>query len=146
MDTWGSMSPPEAAASVTRVPVVRQAAAERGRDARDPEIAATLTGRVENLYRILYSIVMGPSPDSKGYRMTPLTEARSRLSEIVDDVTATGSTFVISRHGRPAAVVIGYEEYESLVETMNILADDATMAALAEAERDIAAGELTELD
>ena len=78
--------------------------------------------------------------------MTPLTEARSRLSEIVEDVTSTGSTFVISRHGRPAAVIIAYEEYESLVETMNILADDATMAALAEAERDLAAGELTELD
>ena len=44
--------------------------------------------------------------------MTPLTEARNRLSEIVEDVASTGSEFVISRHGRPAAVVIGYEEYE----------------------------------
>ncbi|MCY3807499.1 MAG: type II toxin-antitoxin system Phd/YefM family antitoxin [bacterium] len=78
--------------------------------------------------------------------MTPLTEARSRLSEIVDDVTSTGSTFVISRHGRPTAVILGHEEYESLVETLNILADEGTMAALAEAERDIAAGDVTPLD
>lgn len=78
--------------------------------------------------------------------MTPLTEARSRLSEIVDDVSSTGSEVVISRHGRPVAVVLGYEEYESLVETLNILADEATMDALAEAEREVAAGELTELE
>ena len=78
--------------------------------------------------------------------MTPLTEARSRLSEIVDDVSSTGSEVVISRHGRPVAVVLGYDEYESLVETLNILADEATMDALAEAEREVAAGELTELE
>ena len=78
--------------------------------------------------------------------MTPLTEARSRLSEIVDEVTSTDSTIEISRHGRPAAVIISSEEYESLLETLNILADDATMAAIAEAERDVAAGELFELD
>ena len=78
--------------------------------------------------------------------MTPLTEARSRLSEIVDEVTSTGSTIEISRHGRPAAVIMSSEEYESLLETLNILADDATMAAIAEAERDVAAGDLFELD
>ncbi len=78
--------------------------------------------------------------------MTPLTEARNRLSEIVDDVTSTGSEFVITRHGRPAAVVIGYEEYESLLETLNILSDADTMDALSEAEADLAAGDLTALD
>ena len=78
--------------------------------------------------------------------MTPLTEARSRLSEIVDEVASTGSTIEISRHGRPVAVVLGYDEYESLIETLNILTDEATMDAIAEAERDVAAGDLTELD
>ncbi len=78
--------------------------------------------------------------------MTPLTEARSRLSEIVEEVASTGSTVEISRHGRPLAVVVGYEEYESLLETLNILADEATMDAIAEAERDIASGDLTDLD
>ena len=78
--------------------------------------------------------------------MTPLTEARNRLSEIVEDVTSTGSEFVISRHGRPAAVVLGYEEYEALLETLNILSDPDTMRALAEAEADLAAGDLTPLD
>ncbi len=78
--------------------------------------------------------------------MTPLTEARNRLSEIVDDVVATGSDFVITRHGRPSAVVVGYDEYESLIETLNILSDPETMAALDEAEADMVAGNLVDLD
>ena len=77
--------------------------------------------------------------------MTPLTEARNRLSEIVDEVISTGSDLVITKHGRSAAVLIGYDEYESLLETLNILSDPATMAALAETERDLAAGNLVDL-
>ena len=77
---------------------------------------------------------------------TPLSVARSRLSEIVDDVISTGAELVITKHGRPAAVVIGYEEHESLIETLNILSDAATMAALAEAEEDVALGNLVEVE
>ena len=78
--------------------------------------------------------------------MTPLTDARNRLSEIVDDVISTGSEFVITKHGRPSAVILGHDEYESLLETLNILSDPETMAALDEAEADLAAGNLVELD
>ena len=78
--------------------------------------------------------------------MTPLTEARNRLSEIVDDVVATGSDVVITRHGRPSAVIVGYDEYESLLETLNILSDPETMASLARAEADVATGNLVNLD
>ena len=77
--------------------------------------------------------------------MTPLTEARNRLSEIVDEVVSTGSDLVITKHGRPAAVLIGYEEYEALLETLNILSDPEAIAALTEAERDLAAGHLVDL-
>ena len=41
---------------------------------------------------------------------------------------------------------MSHEEHESLFETLNILADEATMDAIAEAERDIASGHLVELD
>ena len=42
--------------------------------------------------------------------------------------------------------MIGPEEDESLLETLSILSDAATMSALDEAERDLAAGDLTPLD
>ena len=74
----------------------------------------------------------------------PLTEVRDRLSEIVDDVSA-GASWVITKHGRPVAVILSHEEYESLIETLNVLSDPDTMAALAEAEEDLAAGRVTPL-
>ena len=42
-------------------------------------------------------------------------------------------------------MAIGSEDYESLLETINILSDARTMKALAEAEDDLAAGKLFEL-
>ena len=78
--------------------------------------------------------------------MTPLTEVRNRLSEIVDNVVATGSDLVITRHGRPSAVIVGHDEYEALLETLNILSDPETMADLVEAEADMATGNLVDLD
>ena len=76
----------------------------------------------------------------------PLTDARSRLNEIVDEVESTGAEFIITKHGRPAAVIVGHEDYESLIETLNILADSDTVAAIAEAEADLAAGDLVPLN
>jgi antitoxin YefM len=73
----------------------------------------------------------------------PLTEVRDRLSEIVEDVTANGSEWTITRHGRAVAVILSADEYESLIETLNVLSDSETMDALAEAEADIEAGQLS---
>jgi len=75
----------------------------------------------------------------------PLTEARDRLSEIVDDVASGAAAWVITKHGRPVAVIMGHDEYESLIETLNVLSDPDTMAALAEAQEDLAAGRVTPL-
>ena len=40
---------------------------------------------------------------------------------------------------------MGYEDYESLIETLNILSDSETMKGLAEAEDDLAAKRLVDL-
>ncbi len=68
----------------------------------------------------------------------PLTEVRDNLREIVDDVVETGNVYTITRHGRPVAVVLSHDEYESLIETMNILADSSAMEAIAEGESEAA--------
>jgi antitoxin YefM len=70
----------------------------------------------------------------------PLTEVRDKLREIVDDVVETGTEYTITRHGRPVAVVLSFDEYESLVETLNILSDSEAMSAIAEGAADFAEG------
>jgi prevent-host-death family protein len=67
----------------------------------------------------------------------PLTEARDRLSEIVELVSTSADVFTVTKHGRPMAVILGYEEYESLIETLNILADPEAMGAIAEARAEV---------
>jgi len=66
----------------------------------------------------------------------PLTEVRDKLREIVDNVVGTATECVITRHGKPVAVVLSYDEYESLVESLNILSDSDTMDAIEEGESD----------
>lgn len=46
-------------------------------------------------------------------REIQLRDAKATLSAVVDDA-AHGESFVITRHGKPQAVVIGFEEWERL--------------------------------
>jgi len=56
-----------------------------------------------------------------------LSEAKARLSELVATVEQTEEELVITRNGRPAAVLISTEEFESLQETRDIQRDPTLM-------------------
>ena len=76
----------------------------------------------------------------------PLTDVRSNLGEIVDEIDRTGTQCVITKHGRPVAVIVSSDEHESLIETLNILGDSDTMAAIAQGEAEFAVSEFVRLD
>lgn len=69
----------------------------------------------------------------------PLSEAKTHLTRLLSDVERLGESFVITRSGHPAAVVLSIEEYEGLLETLEILADADMMkkiqASLADFEK-----------
>lgn len=79
-------------------------------------------------------------------RIVPFTEARARLTELLDDVETRHEHVVITRKGRPAAIVVSTEEWEALEETIEILQDEELLAALRESEEDVRAGRLFSLD
>jgi prevent-host-death family protein len=56
-----------------------------------------------------------------------LSEAKMKLSGLVDMVQTVDEEIVITRNGSPAAVMISPSEYESLKETADILADAGLM-------------------
>jgi antitoxin YefM len=66
-----------------------------------------------------------------------LTEVRDNIKTIIDEVVDTATEYTVTRHGKPVAVILSYEEYESMVETLNILSDDDAMAAIEEAEAEL---------
>jgi len=52
-----------------------------------------------------------------------LSEAKMKLSKLVETVFSTDEEVVITKNGRPAAVLVSPEEFESLQETAAIRAD-----------------------
>lgn len=60
----------------------------------------------------------------------PLSEAKAKLARLVQEAQALGETVVITRSGRPAGVLMGVEEYEGLLETLEILSNPALRKAL----------------
>jgi len=51
-----------------------------------------------------------------------LADAKTHLSEIVDSVEETQEHVAITRRGRPAAVLMSVDEYEGLMETLDLMA------------------------
>jgi antitoxin YefM len=78
-------------------------------------------------------------------KTVPFTEARARLSELLDELEARHEHVVITRNGRPAAVLVSADEQEVLEETLEILQDEDLLQALRESEDDVRAGRLTTL-
>lgn len=72
----------------------------------------------------------------------PLAEIKKRLSEIVDGVEQRHDRVLLTRNGRPAAVILSPEDLESLEETLDILSDPKAMRDIRRAERQIAAGDV----
>ena len=75
----------------------------------------------------------------------PLAEVKNRLSEVVDRLEREHGRVVITKHGHPAAVMLSLEDLESLEETLAVLSDPELMAAIREADADVAAGHSTGL-
>jgi antitoxin YefM len=62
----------------------------------------------------------------------PLADVKNRLSEVVDRLEREHGRIVITKHGRPAAVVISVDDLESLEETLDIMSNDAVLAQIRE--------------
>ena len=71
----------------------------------------------------------------------PLANVKSKFSEMVDRVEHTHDRIIVTRNGRPAAVLISPEELESLEDTRELLSDPDAMRQLAESRQAYAAGD-----
>lgn len=76
----------------------------------------------------------------------PLGQARDRLSEFVADVERTHERITITRHGRPAAVLISADDLASLEETLEILGTPGALEAIRAGQADAAAGRFVDSD
>ena len=59
-----------------------------------------------------------------------ITEAKSRLLDLIRTLGKTDEVLAITRSGIPAAVVLSPERYEGLLETIEILSDASAIRSL----------------
>jgi len=75
----------------------------------------------------------------------PISELQSQAKKIVERVKNTRDTVIITQRGRPAALLVNYEDYEGMVATLEEMSQPDWRERLAEAERDSKAGKGIEL-
>lgn len=72
----------------------------------------------------------------------PLTEAKAKLNELVDDAVSTHERITITRHGRPAVVLISVDDLEAMEETLFWQSQPGVHADLEAARAEAADGRL----
>lgn len=74
--------------------------------------------------------------------MLPLTEAKARLNELVEETVTTHERVTITRHGRPAVVLLSVEDLEALEETLFWQGQPGIRDDIAEAREEARVGTL----
>ncbi|MCK9459015.1 MAG: type II toxin-antitoxin system Phd/YefM family antitoxin [Proteobacteria bacterium] len=69
-----------------------------------------------------------------------MSEARKALATLTDEMTTRSPAVAITRRGKPVLAVMNWELYESIVETLEVMADDEMAAALRASLREVAQG------
>jgi len=60
-------------------------------------------------------------------KILSVSEAKMKLSGLIDALNATDEEVMITKNGRPAAVLVSPEEFESLKETVAVRSDSSLM-------------------
>ena len=69
-----------------------------------------------------------------------LKEARNKFSDIVDRAGRLSERVIVTKNGRPEAVVMGADEFESWVETLELLSNPKAVKSLKQGLTEAKAG------
>lgn len=76
----------------------------------------------------------------------PVTEVREKLTSLVDEVNDKFEQVVITKNGRPRALLMAVDEFDSWQETIEILSDKKLMRDIAQAEKEFKEGKTITLE
>jgi antitoxin YefM len=66
-----------------------------------------------------------------------IRELRPKLADILKSVHDRFDRYIVTKRGHPEAVIMSIEDYESILETMEIQSDKALMLRLKKADEDV---------
>lgn len=70
------------------------------------------------------------------------TQAKKDFLEILRRVQDLDQTVAITKNGLPTAVLLSFQHFESLLETLDILNDEKTLKALRKAQKEFKEGKV----
>lgn len=70
-----------------------------------------------------------------------VADARAQFSKLVESAASTHERFDVTRNGDRVAVLMGADDYDALLDTLDVLSDSEAMADLREAQESLARGE-----
>lgn len=73
----------------------------------------------------------------------PLAQARAELSRLVESAVTTHERFEVTRNGDRVAVLMAADDYDALLETVDILSRPDEVEALRQGLADLEAGDLS---
>jgi antitoxin YefM len=70
----------------------------------------------------------------------PISEVKTRLPELVNGVHEREEEVIVTRNGKPVAVLLNYAEYERLKGTLDVLSDPGLMKQIEQSRAFYASG------
>ncbi len=75
-----------------------------------------------------------------------LAHIKAHLSEVVDRVEHQHDRVVLTRNGRPAAILVSPDELEAIEDTLDLLSDPQALKEINQAREEIAEGHVLEAE
>jgi len=69
------------------------------------------------------------------------TDVRNNFFDILTEVEKANIPYTVTREGKPIAVIMNAEEYESWMETLDIMSNPETIRNIEESKKELARGE-----
>ena len=75
-----------------------------------------------------------------------LKNLRPKLPNVINDIDSKMDRFIITKRGRPVALIMSIDDYEGLLETLDILSDKKLVKQIRQAQADIKKGNIKALE
>ena len=98
---------------------------------------------LDKVYSVVYTLFGG---EDNMVNTITLKELRPELPEVIRDIDTKLDRYIVTKRGKPIAIMMSPDDYEGLLETIDILSDKNTVRRIKKAKREIREGKTISLE
>ena len=72
----------------------------------------------------------------------PMVEARRDLTKLPERLETSPATLAVTRRGKPVLAIMAWEDYEAILETLEVLSDEDAVKQLRRSIQDVEQGKI----